>query len=202
MTAAGRCSAEWRIHGTVCHFCWFINFWFTVYEKCVKGLAQKSYCGPDAESVINKWMQKGQLSLVNHSLNLFPACLISISRWSTTAGELNGCPLRPFACRLFPRPLFSQAFSLTPRLSLRDWSRVSQCQWRPPWQQITLTSFLPLLLIAPRPGTVQTPRVGRDWGVCVSVWVLKKFGSIYHCLSPVTEKHGGCAVPVLLVHSY
>lgn len=51
--------------------------------------------------------------------------------------------------------------------SLRDRSRVCQCQWRPPWQQITLTSFLLLLLIAPRPGTAQTPWVGRDWGACV-----------------------------------
>lgn len=60
-----------------------------------------------------------------------------------------------------------QALSDSMSVALRDWSRVCQCQWRPPWQQITLTGFLLLPLIAPQPGTVQTPWVGRVWGVCV-----------------------------------
>lgn len=60
-----------------------------------------------------------------------------------------------------------QALSDWLSVALRDWSRVCQCQWRPPWQQITLTGFLLLPLIAPQPGTVQTPWVGRVWGVCV-----------------------------------
>lgn len=76
-------------------------------------------------------------------------------------------------------------------VSLRDWSRVCQCQWRPPRQQITLTSFLPLLLIAPRPGTVQTPWVGRDWGVCMPVCVFYKF-KLLSCLQMLlTCSHGG-----------
>lgn len=76
-----------------------------------------------------------------------------------------------------------QALSDLMSVALRDWSRVCQCQWRPPWQQITLTGFLLLPLIAPQPGTVQTPW----WGVseecawfCVCFGVISK---LFTCLN-------------------
>lgn len=69
-------------------------------------------------------------------------------------------------------------------VSLRDQRRVCQCQWRPPWQQITLTSFLPLLIIAPWPRMLQTPWVGRDWVACVFETFNSHFCDCYPPIYP------------------
>lgn len=68
---------------------------------------------------------------------------------------------------LRPSPPYSSQEPVSDVLSvsLRDHFRVSKCQRRPPWQKIMLTSFLLLLLIVPKPRTVQAPWVGRDTSV-------------------------------------
>ena len=73
-------------------------------------------------------------------------------------------------------------------LSLRDRPRVRLCQWRSPPQQITLSSFLPLLLIAPRPGTVQTPCGAWLKSVSVSVCLRNvRYSHVFKCNLPVYD---------------